>query len=94
MGVKPGASLTLSIDERIQFACERELKRAVESNNCGSGSVVVMDPRTGEILALASVPTYDPNDPGDALTRGFGPSVQVLLDGSIMGCPRGSFRRG
>lgn len=58
---KPGASLTLTLDERIQFACERELKAAVEENNCWSGSVVVMDPRTGEILGMSSYPSFDPN---------------------------------
>ncbi len=56
-----GASLQLTIDERIQFVAERELKAAVEKHHCRSGSVVVMNPYNGEVLALANYPTYDPN---------------------------------
>lgn len=58
---RTGASLTLTIDERVQFAAERELKHAVEANRCKTGSVVVMNPQNGEILALASYPGFDPN---------------------------------
>lgn len=57
---EPGANITLSIDERIQFLVERELKAACELRNAASGSVVVMNPYTGEILALASYPPFDP----------------------------------
>lgn len=60
---KPGISLTLTIDERLQFVAERELAQQVAAKNARSGSVVVMDPKTGDILALASFPTYDPNLP-------------------------------
>jgi cell division protein FtsI (penicillin-binding protein 3) len=60
---KPGTSLTLTIDEQIQFVAERELKVAVDSHHATSGSIVVMDPNTGDILAMASYPTYDPNEP-------------------------------
>jgi cell division protein FtsI (penicillin-binding protein 3) len=66
---KPGASLTLSIDERIQYVAEQQLAIAVEAKNAISGSVVVMDPYRGDILALASFPTYDPNgapQPGES----------------------------
>ena len=55
-------AVTLTIDERIQFVAERELAAAVQAHHATSGSVVVMNPYTGEILALASYPTYDPND--------------------------------
>ena len=58
----PGTSLTLTIDERIQFVAERELAEAVKSHGAASGSVVVMVPATGDILALVSYPFYDPND--------------------------------
>ncbi|MEO8595062.1 MAG: penicillin-binding protein [Candidatus Solibacter sp.] len=58
---KPGTSLVLTIDERLQFVAEREIAAAVQSHNAASGSVVVMRPDTGDILALASYPTYDPN---------------------------------
>jgi len=60
---KPGLALTLTIDERLQFIAERELAAAVESHHAQTGSVVVMNPQTGEILALASYPVYDPNIP-------------------------------
>lgn len=60
---KPGAALTLTIDERLQFVAERELAAAAEAKGAHSGSVVVMNPHNGEILALASYPSYDPNLP-------------------------------
>ena len=56
-----GKPLTLTIDERIQFIAEREIAIAVAKHHCQSGSVVVMNPYNGEILALANFPTYDPN---------------------------------
>lgn len=59
----PGASVALTIDARLQFVAERELAAAAEKHRAASGSVVVMDPHTGEILALASYPAYDPNVP-------------------------------
>ena len=58
---KPGTSLTLTIDERLQFVAERELAAAVADKHASTGSVVVMDP-TGDVLALASYPTFDPNE--------------------------------
>jgi cell division protein FtsI/penicillin-binding protein 2 len=56
-----GATLELTIDQYLQHIAERELRAAVEENAAAAGSVVVMDPRTGEILALASWPTFNPN---------------------------------
>ena len=60
---QPGATIALTIDERIQFAAERALEEAARSEGCSSGSVVVMEPNTGELLAMASFPTFDPNQP-------------------------------
>jgi cell division protein FtsI (penicillin-binding protein 3) len=60
---KVGTNLVLTIDERIQFAAERDLKEAVEKANALTGTVVVMNPHTGELLAMASYPTFDPNQP-------------------------------
>jgi cell division protein FtsI (penicillin-binding protein 3) len=60
---RPGISLTLTIDERLQFVVERELAEYVAAKNAHSGSVVVMNPQNGDVLALASYPTYDPNLP-------------------------------
>ncbi len=58
---QPGKDLTLTIDERIQFVAEESLKEAVLANHCKTGTLVAMDPVTGEIFALASYPTFDPN---------------------------------
>jgi cell division protein FtsI (penicillin-binding protein 3) len=63
---KPGTPITLTIDERLQFEAERQLAAAVELRGATSGSVVVMNPSTGDVLALASYPAFDPNDPPEA----------------------------
>jgi cell division protein FtsI (penicillin-binding protein 3) len=65
-----GHDLVVSLDKYITYVTERALAAAVEKHNAKSGVAVVMDPRNGEVLALASVPTYDPNNPRDALARG------------------------
>lgn len=57
-----GNTVYLTIDKNIQYRVERELKRIVDSKNALSGTVVVMDPNNGEILALANYPDYNPND--------------------------------
>lgn len=57
-----GGNLTLTIDEPIQYKAETELKKAVETSHANSGSLIVMDIKSGEILALASYPDFDPND--------------------------------
>jgi cell division protein FtsI (penicillin-binding protein 3) len=57
-----GHNIELTIDEGIQFIAERELKAALETHEAKGGSVVVIDPSTGEILAMASLPSYNPND--------------------------------
>jgi len=58
----PVFDLTLTIDEVIQYIAERELQRAVERSRAKAGTAIVMDPRNGEILALANQPTYDPDN--------------------------------
>jgi len=58
---EPGASLELTLDTYFQFVAERELKAGVLANKAEAGSVVIMDPATGEILALANYPTFNPN---------------------------------
>jgi cell division protein FtsI (penicillin-binding protein 3) len=60
---RAGAPVTLTIDGRLQFVAERELGAAVQSHHAVSGSAVVMNPFTGDILAMASYPTFDPNVP-------------------------------
>src|SRR6202035_5302214 len=60
---EPGADITLTIDSNLQYQAERELARAIASSGAKTGSVVAMNPYTGEILALANYPTFDPNEP-------------------------------
>jgi penicillin-binding protein 2 len=60
--VRPGNSLTLTIDIREQKLAERALKWAMKSVGMTRGVVIVMNPQTGEVLALVSLPTYDNND--------------------------------
>ena len=57
-----GQAVVLTIDQAIQYEAERALKSAVERTHAKSGSVIVLDPRSGEILALANAPSFDPND--------------------------------
>jgi len=59
---RPGKSLTLSIDGRIQYLAYRELKAAIKRHRAESGSVVVLDPKTGEVLAMVNQPAFNPND--------------------------------
>ena len=57
-----GRELALSIDQRIQYLAFRELKSAIALNEAKAGSLVVLDVTTGEVLALANWPTYNPNN--------------------------------
>ncbi len=59
---EPGQNLVLTLDANIQFMAERALDHAMEREKPLSGTVVVEDPHTGQILALAIRPTFDPND--------------------------------
>jgi cell division protein FtsI (penicillin-binding protein 3) len=63
---RPGADLVLTIDQNIQYVAERSLAAAVKQFKAQGGSVVVMAPRTGEVLAMANAPTFDPNRFGDS----------------------------
>jgi len=60
----PGKDLHLTIDKRLQYLAYRELKSTVLKHGARSGSVVVLDVDTGEILAMVNQPSYNPNDPG------------------------------
>jgi cell division protein FtsI (penicillin-binding protein 3) len=57
-----GHDIQLTIDQGIQYVAERELRNAARTFEASAGSVVVVDPKTGEILALASFPSFNPND--------------------------------
>lgn len=59
-----GKNFVLTIDRSIQMAVESRLKKAVEDYRADDGQVIVMDPKTGRILAMANYPSFDPNDYG------------------------------
>lgn len=58
-----GHDVMLSIDHRIQYLAYRELAKAVEKFKAKAGAAIVLDAKTGEVLAMANVPTYNPNNP-------------------------------
>ena len=59
---EPGKNVVLTLDEKIQYIAEKALAEAVEKWQAAGGVAIVQNPNTGEILAMASQPTYDPND--------------------------------
>ncbi len=59
---KPGRDLALSIDLRLQYLAYRELKAAINRYQAASGSLVMLDVRTGEVLAMVNQPSFNPND--------------------------------
>ena len=62
----PGRSLFLTIDKELQYFTELTLEQAVRQFNAKAATAIIMRPGTGEVLAMANVPDFDPNDPGDA----------------------------
>jgi cell division protein FtsI (penicillin-binding protein 3) len=61
-----GANVVLTLDEKIQFIAERELTAAIAKTHALAGTVIVMNPNTGEILAMANWPKFNPNKASDA----------------------------
>lgn len=61
---RPGQTVVLTIDRTIQFRTEQVLAAAVANSRARTGTAIVLDPRSGEVLALASVPAFDPNEAG------------------------------
>ena len=59
---KAGKTLALSIDLRLQYLATRELRKAITDNQAKAGSLVIMDVKTGEVLAMVNMPTYNPNN--------------------------------
>ncbi|MEO8161003.1 MAG: penicillin-binding transpeptidase domain-containing protein [Arenimonas sp.] len=83
---EPGKDITLSIDRRIQYLAYRELKAALIANGAASGSAVVLDVPTGEVLAMVNQPAYNPNargaaDPGTHRNRA---ATDVVEPGSVI----------
>ncbi|MGH8413828.1 MAG: peptidoglycan D,D-transpeptidase FtsI family protein [Gammaproteobacteria bacterium] len=62
---RPGKDLVASIDLRVQYLAYRALKQAVQEQGAKSGSIIVMDARSGEVLAMANQPSFNPNNRGD-----------------------------
>ena len=61
---QPGRDLAISIDRRIQYLAHRELRNAMNETGASSGSAVVLDVETGEVLAMVNLPTFNPNAVG------------------------------
>ena len=59
---RDGEAVTLAIDQRLQFLAHRELKAAVEASRAKAGALVILDARSGEVLALVNQPDYNPNN--------------------------------
>ena len=78
---KSGTSIRLTIDRDVQWVAQNAINQAVTSSRAKSGTVVVMDPKTGHILAQASAPTFDPNDSKSiTLEKLNNPSVQEVFE--------------
>lgn len=82
----PGKDLSLSIDQRLQYLAYRELKKAVLQHRARSGSVVMLDAKTGEVLAMVNQPSFNPNsrssvEPGATRNRAI---TDVFEPGSTM----------
>src|SRR5215813_1786385 len=65
----PGDNVVLTIDQQIQYIAERELDEAIKNTHAEAGTVVVQNPHTGEILALANWPTFNPNIPKEITSK-------------------------
>ncbi len=97
---RAGQDVTLSIDRRIQYLAYKNLKEAVAKYAATSGSVIVLDVKTGEVLAMANVPSYNPNDrPADtngsyrnrAVTDVFEPGSTIKPFGVYLGLASGKY---
>lgn len=64
-----GRDLVVSIDRKVQYLAYRELAKAVEESNAKAGAAVVLNAKTGEILAMANYPAYNPNNPSKDVTK-------------------------
>ena len=67
---RQGATVTLTLDRQVQYASEKALDRAVDESKAIGGMLVVLDPRSGELLALAQSPRFNPNAPAPGIAAG------------------------
>ncbi len=83
---KKGDTVELTIDSNIQYAIEKYLKQAVIKNKAKAGVVIVMNPKTGEILGMASYPNFDPNNPSTITKNSvFNRAIQMNYEpGSVL----------
>ena len=78
---KAGASVRLTIDRDVQYVAQNAIAKAVKSSRAASGTVIVMDPKTGAIVAHATAPTFDPNNTKNvSLDLMRNPSVQDVYE--------------
>jgi stage V sporulation protein D (sporulation-specific penicillin-binding protein) len=97
-----GSNLVLTIDETIQYITERELDKVFKERQAKNAAAIVMDPKTGEILAMASRPTFDPNSYGDspainrrnfAINDAFEPGSTMKITTAAMAMEEGIVNR-
>ncbi len=81
VAAKAGTSVRLTIDRDVQWVAAKAIAEAVKTSRAASGTVIVMDPRTGEIVAHATAPTFDPNNTKNVdLSLMRNPSVQDVYE--------------
>jgi len=81
-----GADIILTIDENIQFRAEKELKEVIEKWEAESGTIIIMEPKTGAIRAMANWPVFDPNEYGkvENINVFLNPAIQEVYEpGSV-----------
>jgi cell division protein FtsI (penicillin-binding protein 3) len=80
----PGSDVRLTIDRDIQYVAQRAISKAVAQTRSESGTVIVLDPKSGELLAMATAPTFNPNAPGKSpeADRGNRPLREAYEPGS------------
>jgi cell division protein FtsI (penicillin-binding protein 3) len=80
----PGTDVQLTIDRDIQYVAQKAIAKAVAASSAQSGTVIVYQPQTGNLLAVATAPTFDPNHPGaaPASARGDRPLTEAYEPGS------------
>jgi cell division protein FtsI (penicillin-binding protein 3) len=77
---KSGTSIRLTIDRDVQWVAQNAISQAVASSRAKSGTVIVMDPKTGAILAQASAPTFDPSSNSITQEKLINPAVQEVYE--------------